>query len=382
VDERTLVRFRHAAALPCVQNGASATCGGGKSEPASQQMELIDPLVNGEWDELVATHPDATIFHGSAWARVLHRSYGHRPTYLRFFQAGQTEALVPLMEVSSRLTGRRGVCLPFSDFCGPLYFPEADVPSVLDRLETLAGQRKWKHLELRAVLPGGVAGSSSASPITYYGHDLKLRRDTESLWQGCSASVRRALRKARRGGLKGETSRSPEAFRAFLRLHARTRRRHGLPPQPDSFFRAIFEEIIEPGLGFVALARKDSQAVAASVFFHFGDKGLYKFGASDETQWELRPNQVAMWEGICSLATRGIKRLHFGRTGPHQDGLRQFKKSWGAEEGVIGYTQFNTRKKLWQPVAAEPGGFHQTVFGHLPLTLNRLAGAIIYPHLD
>jgi hypothetical protein len=27
-------------------------------------------------------------------------------------------------------------------------------------------------------------------------------------------------------------------------------------------------------------------------------------------------------------------------------------------------------------------GFHRVVFARLPLALNRLAGAVIYPHLD
>src|SRR5205809_7902736 len=81
---------------------------------------IIDPLQNGAWDSLLSGFPEATAFHTSAWARVLSRTYGHTPIYLRFDRADEPVALVPLMEVRSALTGVRGVCLPFTDFCGPL----------------------------------------------------------------------------------------------------------------------------------------------------------------------------------------------------------------------------------------------------------------------
>jgi len=31
---------------------------------------------------------------------------------------------------------------------------------------------------------------------------------------------------------------------------------------------------------------------------------------------------------------------------------------------------------------AQDSGFHKRIFGRLPLVLNRLAGRMIYPHLD
>jgi len=49
--------------------------------------------------------------------RVLRETYGHVPLYAARFAGGQLEGLLPLMEVSSPFTGRRGVSLPFTDFC-------------------------------------------------------------------------------------------------------------------------------------------------------------------------------------------------------------------------------------------------------------------------
>ena len=82
--------------------------------------EVIDPLSFAGWDQLLATHNESQFFHTAAWARVLNETYGHRPLYFSAIADGQLRALLPVMEVSSRVTGRRGVSLPFSDFCASL----------------------------------------------------------------------------------------------------------------------------------------------------------------------------------------------------------------------------------------------------------------------
>ena len=55
-------------------------------------------------------------------------------------------ALVPLLEVSSPLTVRRGVCLPFTDFCDPLLFRGCDSSLASKLLCEFACSRKWNHL--------------------------------------------------------------------------------------------------------------------------------------------------------------------------------------------------------------------------------------------
>ena len=64
----------------------------------------MNPLVDSEWDDAISTHPDATIFHSTAWARVLVDTYGHRPCYVQVSLNGSLLALVPMMEVQTVLT--------------------------------------------------------------------------------------------------------------------------------------------------------------------------------------------------------------------------------------------------------------------------------------
>ena len=197
------------------------------------------------------------------------------------------------------------------------------------------------------------------------------------------SSVRRAIRKAERSNVSVAVGRNRQVIDDFYRLHAQTRRRHGVPPQPASFFLNIYEHIIKPGLGFTVLAQRESCPIAAAIFFRFGKNALYKYGASDEGFQQFRANNLVMWRGIQFLVRNGAEKLHFGRTARENDGLRRFKLSWHTEEETIDYFRVDpSDRKCLVAAAPHDSGFHKRIFGRLPLILNRLAGSIIYPHLD
>ena len=339
----------------------------------------MNPLVDSEWDDAINMHPDATIFHSTAWARVLVDTYSHRPCYVQMSLNGNLLALVPMMEVQSALTRSRGICLPFSDFCAPLTFSSFGHELVTQKLEQIARERRWSYFELRShsIVPDSVPASES-----YHGHSLDLRIGREALISNFASSVQRAVRKAERSGLTVSIQSTPDAMAQFYKLHVRTRRRHGAPPQPQSFFINIQRHLISAGFGFIVLVECQQAPIAAAMFFKLGRHAVYKFGASDERLQELRANNLAMCEGIKYLADGGAETLHFGRTDKENKGLRRFKLSWGATEETLDYARFDTANASWKPWRDHRSTLHKRIFRVLPASLNRLAGAIIYPHLD
>lgn len=345
----------------------------------SLQMCVLDPLREAAWDHVIALHSDGTCFHTTAWARVLHQTYKHQPFYLQFFYRRRLAALIPFMEIRSLFTGRRGVCLPFSDLCEPLFF-EPDVAGfVRDRLLSFAQQRRWHHVEIR----GGRSLQLAPGPASrFYGHTLELSSDCTQMFDRFASSVRRAIRKADRSEVNAVAVHSRQAVGDFYELHVETRRRHGLPPQSASFFRNIYEHIIKPGVGFIVLARRGSRTIAAAIFFRFGNNAIYKYGASDKKFQEFRANNLVMWHGIQYLVRIGVEKLHFGRTECENDGLRRFKLSWGTQEEIINYYRVDPSGRQCFTPARRDSGFHKKVFGRLPLMFNKVAGSIIYPHLD
>ena len=345
-----------------------------------EKVTIVDPICDSQWDEIVLAHPDCSLFHTSAWAKVLCQTYGHRPLYLKISQSDGSVALMPLMEVASSFTGRRGVCLPFSDFCAPLIVGELGQGSLIETLIKLGRDRKWRYFELRGgkeMLPPSVAASER-----YYGHKLDLTIGAAELFARFQGSVRRAIRKGEKSGLVVGASNTRQAMLNFYKLHVRTRRRHGVPPQPLSFFLNIHERIIKAGLGFVVLAQTATKTTAGAVFFFSRHAGLYKFGASDERDQASRGNNFVMWEGIKRLISSGVKTLDFGRTAMNDNGLRRFKLSWGTDESIIEYFKFALGPNVWVNSCRNARGFSTGLFRRLPLRVNRLAGALVYPHLD
>jgi hypothetical protein len=275
--------------------------------------------------------------------------------------------------------GRRGVCLPFSDACGPLVFREDALPVLQKELSRLVRDRNWRYVEIR----GGPSLQPEIAPrADFLGHSLQFSHDPDELFHRFRDTTRRAIRKALTKNLAMEVLTSTEALGEFYKLHIRTRKRHGVPPQPFAFFEKIHQHLISRDHGFVVLARLRSKAVAGAVFLRDGSKAIYKFAASNAEFATTRANNLVLWEGIRHLISCGCELLDFGRTSLANHGLRRFKLSWGAEEQMIPYYRIYAGRSLPLGYAPRETGFHNQVFHNLPLALNRLAGAMVYPHLD
>ncbi len=127
----------------------------------------------------------------------------------------------------------------------------------------------------------------------------------------------------------------------FYQLHCLTRKRHELPVQPFQFFKKIHEHIISKKSGFIIKALYCNKIIGAAVFFHFGKKAMFKFGASDLNYQRLRMNNLIMWEAIKWYSTNGYESFCFGRTDMENVGLRRFKQGWGTKEYLIKYFKYD-----------------------------------------
>jgi lipid II:glycine glycyltransferase (peptidoglycan interpeptide bridge formation enzyme) len=349
------------------------------AELCTSSVSMVDPLTYSGWDQLLTSRPEASFFHGSAWARVLHSTYGHRPFYFGILENGRLVSLLPFMEVSSWLSGRRAVSLPFTDFCVPIEAPGQGSARLYEHAIEEGCKRRWRWLECRA---SNSAFGGATPSLAFLGHIVDLKGGQEQMFQNLESAVRRGIRKAEKAGLRIEFSRSAEAMQTFFTLHCGTRRRHGVPPQPLRFFQNIVRYVLGEDRGFVATAYLDNRPVASAVFFHQQKDSIYKFGASDYAFQHLRPNNLVMWEAIKRLAEAGCTHLHLGRTSMGNEGLRRFKLGFGAREEQINYFKYDFRTCSVVAEKDKAEGWFNPFFRHLPLCLSRLAGRVLYPHLS
>ena len=350
----------------------------GKSKDFMRNIEAVCPQEYKNWNGLLKRNDKSSFFHTSNWADVLQKSYGYRPIYFTIPGEDRLLNLLPVMEVESLLTGKRGVCLPFTDYCEPLAESSRQFRDLMNAAIVLGRQRKWKYLEIR----GGGKFLSVEKPVQFfYGHNLDLSIGHRQIFSNLRDSTGRNINKARKENISVTISTSMQSLKEFYRLNAMTRKEHGLPPQPYYFFERIYDCILSEDMGFIATAFTKNTPVAANIYFYSGDKVIYKYGASDKAFQHLRANNLLMWEAIKWSCDRGHKSLCFGRTEPENEGLRQFKNGWGAREYIIKYYKYDFRENAFTSKPSSVNPLYKKIFKTLPIPVLKILGKILYRHM-
>lgn len=360
---------------------------------AVQGVTVVNPVTEPGWDAAILGIPGSTVFHTSAWSKLLQETYGFKAFYLTCGTVPNLSGVLPLMEVSSPFGRCRGIGLPFTDSC-PALLPEGEPSIVWSRIlgdipagseavgarlllaaRSLAEQRCWRLVEFR---PKARKAAEPGASIRFLNHQLPLFSTDEEQRSHCAGPTRRTLQQAQRSALKVTVGRDLSLVKDYFELHCRTRHRQGGPPQPFKFFRGLCQFLFERNLGYVVLATRNERPIAGAVFLHFGSNALYKFGASDRDNQQLRPNQLTLWTGIRHAAHLGCTGLDLGRTSPQNSGLAQFKRGWGAEESQLAYHCFDVPNSVQVVLADRTGGWQTRWFKRLPVWVGRWVGQLAY----
>lgn len=344
---------------------------------AYRLLRHVAALEGSEWDARLGQFADATVFHGTAWLRALHSAYGFEPCCHVSRRQGADVAVLPLVEVNSWLTGRRGVSLPFTDECPALAVDADALRRTFADVCAYGRSRHWRYVEIR-----GDGQHLGATPsLGFLGHRLTLTRDAAKLFERFSSATRRAVRRAELSGVEIDFGSSMSAMQEFYALVCRTRRRQGLPPAPYRFLEAVRTHLLIPGHGCLVLARHAGAVVAGAVYLHGGTRAIYKYGASDERYQHVRANNLVMWRAIQRYADLGFTTFDFGRTSLGNAGLRNFKLGWATTEYPITYCKFDLRAGRFVTDEDRSSGWHTRVFRAMPPLLSRAIGAALYKHI-
>ncbi|MDX6468400.1 MAG: hypothetical protein QOF75_203 [Gaiellaceae bacterium] len=319
------------------------------------------PLTDPRWSVFTRTCKEATPFHAAPWAGFLSECYGFRSFAVAVVDRDEVVAGLPVAEVGRR----RWVSLPFTDACAPL----GDAARLAAALEAARGRRV---VEVRAALPCA-AGYAAA-----VGHVLALDADEQRVFAGCHKSqVLRNVRRAEREGVEVRTATTEaELTDVFYALHVRTRRRLGAPVQRRRFFSLLWRRVLDPGGGYLLLAYHDGRAVAGAVFLTAGQSVVYKYGASDERHWGVRPNHLLFRDAIARSCAEGRAAFDFGRTDFDDTGLRAFKRGWGAAEHELVYSTLGREAPARHRVGSSAAAAARGVIRKSPPVVCRAAGLL------
>lgn len=341
-------------------------------------MKIINPSYIDNWDQMLLSSDNYSIFHSSMWQQVLSESYQYTPKYVCQIAEDKFQYLLPLIEISSYISGKRGVSLPFTDYCDPILNRNESIQKIPEQVIDMGKNSRWKYVELRS---GKITIPQNQRSTFFYNHRLDLEKGTDYLFSRFNNNTKRNIKKAKQEGITIKMSRSLESLRLYYKLHCLTRKRHGIPPQSFYFFKKIHENLIEKDFGFILLASGNGRVIAGAVYLHFGDQALYKFGASDIKYKEYRANNLIMWYAIKWFTKNNFKNFDFGRTENNNPGLRRFKTGWGGREEVINYYKYDLINNCYLKDNRSINKPIKLFFGKMPIFANKISGNILYKHI-
>src|SRR5256885_4488248 len=301
---------------------------------------LAIPNINSPWTMLMEEQVKNTFYYDYRWFELINKLYGYRIIPLTSVNAeGQITGFLPLCSVSSPLTGRRLVSLPFSDQCPLLAEDEACANHLIDQAVQLAKQQHVKYLELRTGSHDVLAKRPDLTESNLYVNWIvPLSDHPEDVWKGLRKPVQHQIKKSQKLGIQVHTAQKREEMSLYYKLHLQTRtKKHGMPAQSKDYFFQLWDMFAASGALQLLLAEHRGTTVAGIILLAHGNTIHYAYGASDELYLDLASNNLLFWTAITWGCTQGYKRFDFGRTACDNQGLMEFKRRWGSIKEPLPY---------------------------------------------
>lgn len=324
-------------------------------------------------------------YYHPEWLALLSRLYGYSviPVTSRD-EEGRVSGVLMLCLMSSPLTGKRMVSLPFSDTCPLLATSDSVAADLVDQALSLARQYRVRYVELRTGQhPVLDKRSDMVSNDLYVRWVLPLGGGSTALWSALRKPVQRQIKKAQNQGVTIRVAQQREDVELYYHLHLLTRsKKQGMPAQPRAFFYGLWDAFAAEKKMQILLAEHEGKCIAGMVLLASDTTIRYAYGASDERYLNLAPNNLLMWTAISNACTDGYQSFDFGRTARDNHGLMEFKRRWGAAQEPLIY--------YYHPQAAGLASVSETswkfrvltnCWRKLPLPVAGALGGRLYKHL-
>jgi hypothetical protein len=340
----------------------------------------FNPLVGPRWREFVGRHAQASVFHTPQWLEAVRRTYGYAPVvYTTCPPTASLTSGIVFCRVSSWLTGRRMVCLPFADHCEPLVEGPEDWNEFSKFLPALIARENCQYVEIRPLRSDLVTGPGLDKGRSFFLHVLDLRPTLEDLFRGFHKdSTQRKIRRADREALGYEQGRSEVLLNKFYRLLLLTRRRHKLPPHPIEWFRNLIACLGDRLT--IRVASHQGRPVASILTLSYRETLVYKYGCSDASSHNLGAMQFLFWKAIQEAKEGSFQKFDLGRSDLDNAGLITFKERWGATRSTLTYVRCSARR-LRSITDGYGMRLAKEVFARMPDGLLTTAGKLLYRHI-
>ncbi len=341
------------------------------------RIGTIEEIGDSAWDAYVDSHEQASVYHLSAWRKVLREVFNSRCHYLTAVSDdGGVSGVLPLVHFESRLFGNFLVSMPYFNHGGVLSSNLEAEEALLKHAIDLGRSLGVAHIELREFHARNNGWQYKDEKVSML---LDLPEDPDVLWKSIGAKRRSQIKRPEREGASVQVG-GLDLLDDFYAVFSRNMRDLGTPVYAKKLFKNILEEF--PKHTFIAVIYLNDLPVAAAFLVGYKQIIEIPWASSIREFNRLGINMKLYWEVLKHSIRQGYKIFDFGRS--TMDGpTYKFKKQWGAEP----------RQCYWNYWLAEGGELPQlnpqnpkykiAIEGwkRLPLTVANILGPHIVRHL-
>ncbi|MGQ9732514.1 MAG: lipid II:glycine glycyltransferase FemX [Candidatus Zipacnadales bacterium] len=313
------------------------------------QVSLLCATDADRWREFVASMPTGDVLQCMEWGALKART-GWQPFTLAVLD-GDSIVAGALALKRSAPWGRSILYCPR----GPVVDPSdaATLACLIDGLRQLAAEHHAILVKIDPPLSGERAAAAFRKagfrpapwPEQGFGGTQPravmktvLLGDDDTLLSRFKPKWRYNIRLAERKGVEVTAGTTREDLRDFYTVLQETGARDGFHVREFGYYEALWECIIDRGLGRLFLARHEGETLGGAINFILGRQCWYVYGASASHKRNLMPNHLLQWRmmqwardaGCIIYDFRGVPLQRPGVVSS-LDGLVRFKAGFAAE---------------------------------------------------
>jgi serine/alanine adding enzyme len=284
---------------------------------------------NGRWDQYVWDSPQANPFHLLGWKNVLQKAFDLKPVYLVAKDDDDIKGILPLIPISSKLTGNYVTSMP-----GGVCADSEDVAAdLLKEAKELTKKINAKYLILRDCrqkldLPHLVTNEDHCTFL------VELHDDPQVNWYEINRRVRQSTKKAMRADL--EVIFGQDHLGEFYPVYAGALQERGTPTQGLSFFKNLLAEF--PSIFNIVVVCREDHALGGGFVALFKDTIYNTWGGMLRQYYNMRTNYLLYWETLKYGCENGFQWVDLGRC-EWDSGVFNFKKQWAGQPKPL-YQQY------------------------------------------
>lgn len=331
---------------------------------ASIEFREFHGVKDHEWDKIVQTYSNATVFHFSCWHKVLQHSFPGQVIRLNILREGEVIGHWCGLLLNKYGMKVFGAPLPGSstDYMFPLFQKKIEVNDFLNSLFNWAKEKKIAHIELGGdffMKSNLVSNQYKIRPATTYRVDLTDGEET--VWRRIKPAMRNKIRKAWKKYVEIKENDSNEFAVQYYDMLKVVFKRQGLvPTYGQERIENILHYLRKSGNVFTLSAWNNSEPLSTALFL-MDKKTLYFWGgASYPNAYQYGANDLIHWKAFQFAFKNRLKTYDTCGGG-------EYKKKFGGQlvEIPSGYLSLNPILRIVRYLAIKSFTAKQKFFGFI-----------------